>query len=77
MDLRAAEKLCWPSLRSESAAAAFSCSQPDGLHGHGRVLRCRTVFHQPTTVTRLPCFCSAFSASSVFNNSRDSSLGSE
>jgi hypothetical protein len=41
---QAVEKLCRPSLREESAAAAFSCSQPDGLHGLGRVLRSSTVF---------------------------------
>jgi hypothetical protein len=43
----AVEKLCRPSLREESAAAAFSCSQSDGLHGLGRVLRSSTVFRQP------------------------------
>jgi hypothetical protein len=37
----------------ESAAAAFSCSQPDGLHGLGRVLRSSTVFRQPSASIRV------------------------
>jgi hypothetical protein len=59
MDLRAAEKLCRPSLRSESAAAAFSCSQPDGIHGHGRVLRSQHSFSLAI------CACPAFALRSL------------